>query len=47
LADLDSKLEEFSVDPRCAPQGVGDAHVPNELTNIEWHLRPGHREVLI
>src|ERR1700674_5701287 len=39
LADLDSKLEEFSVDPRCAPQWVGDAHVPNELTNIEWHLR--------
>src|SRR6266849_5678694 len=34
LADLDSKLEEFSVDPRCAPQWVGDAHVPNELTNI-------------
>jgi hypothetical protein len=35
-----SKLEEFSVDPRCAPQWVGDAHVPNELTNIDWHLRP-------
>ncbi len=41
LADLDSKLKEFSVDPRCAPQWVGDAHVPNELTNIEWHLCNG------
>src|SRR5947209_15492702 len=38
--ELMQKLEEFSVDPRCAPQWVGDAHVTNELTNIEWHLRP-------
>lgn len=34
LADLNAKLEEFAVDPRCSPQRVCDAHLANELTNL-------------
>src|SRR5213592_2474410 len=34
LPDIDAKLEQFAVDPRCSPQRVRDAHVTNELANV-------------
>jgi hypothetical protein len=40
LPDIDAKLEQFAVDPRCSPKRVRDAHVPNELPNVRRHLWP-------
>src|SRR5438874_8385366 len=34
LSDIDAKLEQFAVDPRCSPKRVRDAHVANELANV-------------
>src|SRR6266487_3724654 len=34
LPDIDAKLEQFAVDPRCSPKRVCDAHVANELPNV-------------
>ena len=34
LPDIDAKLEQFAVDPRCSPKRVRDAHVANELANV-------------
>jgi hypothetical protein len=31
LADIDAKLEQFAVDPRCSPKRVRDAHVANPI----------------
>jgi hypothetical protein len=31
LPDIDAKLEEFAMDPRCAPERVRDADLSNEL----------------
>ena len=33
LPNIDAKLEQFTVDPRCSPKRVRDAHVANELAN--------------
>src|SRR5437588_4893696 len=38
LRDLDSQLEQFSVNAGCSPQGVGLAHVPNQIANLPTHL---------
>jgi hypothetical protein len=38
--DIDAKLEQFAVDPRCSPKRVRDAHVANELANIRRYLWP-------
>ena len=32
--NVDAKFEEFAVDPRSAPERVGDAHLANETTNV-------------
>ena len=34
LPDLDAELEQLAMDARCAPEGIGDAHLANELANI-------------
>src|SRR5215831_15092751 len=34
LPDIDAKLEQFAVDPRCFPKRVRGAHVANELANV-------------
>jgi len=39
LPDLDAKLEEFAVDSWSAPERVGDADVPDQLPNVQRHLR--------
>src|SRR5260370_35238300 len=38
LPDIDAKLEQFAVDPRCSPKRVRDAHVANELANVRGGL---------
>ena len=40
LPDIDAKLEQFAVDPRCSPKRVRDAHVANELANVRRCLWP-------
>ena len=40
LPDIDAKLEQFAVDPRCSPKRVRDAHIAYELTNIRRYLWP-------
>src|SRR5215471_4940764 len=34
LADVDPKLEEFAVNPRRSPQGVGNAHLENKVASV-------------
>ena len=34
LADIDPELEQFAVNPWRSPQGVGSAHLENELANV-------------
>jgi len=40
LTDIDAKLEQFAVDPRCSPKRVRGAHVANELPNVRRCLWP-------
>jgi hypothetical protein len=40
LRHLNSQLQQFSVNPRCTPQGVGLVHAPNEITNVCRYFRP-------
>ncbi len=40
LPDIDAKLEQFAVDPRCSPKRVRDTHVANELANVRRCLWP-------
>src|SRR6266446_5215568 len=40
LPNIDAKLEQFAVDPRCSPKRVRDAHAANELANVRWCLWP-------
>jgi hypothetical protein len=40
LPDIDAKLEQFAVNPRCSPKRVRDAHVANELANVRRCLWP-------
>src|SRR5262249_42760842 len=40
LPDIDAKLEQFAVDPRCSPKRVRDAHIAYEPTNIRRYLWP-------
>src|SRR6266478_7991349 len=40
LPNINAELEEFAMDARCAPERVGDTHVPNELTDLQGRLRP-------
>ena len=38
LPDLDTKLEQFAVDPWSAPERVRTADVPDQLPNVHRHL---------
>jgi hypothetical protein len=40
LADIDAELEQFAMDARCAPERVGQAHVPDQLTDLQRDSRP-------
>jgi hypothetical protein len=40
LPDIDAKLEQFAVDPRCSPKRVRDAHIANEAANARRCRRP-------
>src|SRR4051794_31951820 len=40
LADSDAKLEEFSMDARSAPETICQAHLADQLPNLERHLGP-------
>ena len=37
VPDLDAELEQLAMDARCAPEGIGDAHLVNELA--KYRLR--------
>src|SRR6185295_13806854 len=37
LADIDAKLEQFAMDPGSAPQRIGDAHLPDQSSDLSWH----------
>lgn len=40
LRDVDPKLEKFAMDTRCAPQTIGQAHLPDQAANLHWNLWP-------
>src|SRR5258708_27471242 len=39
LADIDAKLEKLAMDPRCSPQRIGAAHLPDKLAYFYRHGR--------
>jgi hypothetical protein len=39
LTHIDAELEQFAMDPGCAPNRVGEAHVADQLADFEWHFR--------
>ena len=39
LRDIDAELEQFAINPRCSPQGIGQAHLSDQLPDLERHLR--------
>jgi len=43
LPDIDAKLEQFAVDPRCSPHRVRDTHLANEQANVCKYLWSGTR----
>jgi hypothetical protein len=45
LPDIDAKLEQFAMDPRCSPKRVRSAHVANELANVRRCSLAGQRPV--
>ena len=40
LANFDAKLEELTVGPGRAPEGIGKAHITDQLAYFERHLWP-------
>src|SRR5208337_4420891 len=46
LADLDAELEQFAVDPECAPERVGAAHLPDQIPNLAIHCWPSGSRTL-
>src|SRR6516164_686695 len=40
LGQHESQFEEFSMDPRRSPKGIGQAHPANELTSLFRQFRP-------
>ena len=40
LSDIDAELEQFPMDPRRAPQWIGNAHLADQPGNFGWHNRP-------
>ena len=44
LTHVDAELEQFTMDPRSAPERVGEAHVADQLADFEWHFLVCRRE---
>ena len=44
LGHLDSKLEQFAVQPWCAPQEIGSAHVANQIPDLPSALSEAGKE---
>src|ERR1700741_2230022 len=42
LTHIDAELEEFAMDPRRTPKWVGEAHIPDQLTDFEQDLRSAY-----
>ena len=40
LSDIDAELEQFSMDPRRAPQRIGNAHLADQPADLQRHNRP-------
>ncbi len=40
LSDIDAELEQFSMDPRRAPQRIGNAYLADQPTDLQRHSRP-------
>ena len=40
LTDVDAELEQFSMDPRRAPQRIGNAHLADQPADLRRHSRP-------
>jgi len=40
FGDLDSQLEEFSVNPGCPPERISLCHSANEIADLTAYLRP-------
>src|SRR3954453_6732133 len=40
LADIDAELEEFSMNARSAPERICQAHLADQLPNLEGQLGP-------
>ena len=40
LADPDTELEQFAVDPGRTPEGIGDAHLSDQTANLRGCLGP-------
>jgi hypothetical protein len=38
LADIDAELEKLTMDSRCSPQRIGDAHLADQPANLQRHL---------
>ena len=40
LSDIDAELEQLSMDPRRAPQRIGNAHLADQPADLQRHSRP-------
>jgi len=40
LTHIDAELEEFAMDPGRAPERIGEAYIPDQLADFEWHFWP-------
>src|ERR1035438_7623001 len=40
LSDINAELEQLSMDPRCAPQRIGNAHLADQPADLQRHNRP-------
>ena len=44
LTHINAEFEDFAMDPRSAPERVGEAHVADQLADFEWHFLVCRRE---
>ena len=42
LTHIDAELEQFAMDPGRAPERIGEAYIPDQLADFEWHFWPPH-----
>src|SRR6516164_6688858 len=47
LGQHESQFEEFSMDPRRSPKGIGQAHVSNELPSLFRQFRPARLSMAV